>query len=89
MESYFDILTDTPGRTTAAQHVITLADSKFVTKPQYPIPLHYEEVVIKELKELLDMKVVENSDSPNSSPLLSVNKKRSIFKAVYRHCLVH
>lgn len=73
LESYSDILTDTPGRTTAI-HVITKSDIKPVVTPQYPINLHYEEI-IKELKELLEMKIVEFSNSEYSLPLLPIKKK--------------
>lgn len=39
-----------------------------------PINLHYEEI-IKELKELLEMKIVEFSNSEYSLPLLPIKKK--------------
>lgn len=44
-------------RMTAIQHVITLSDSRPVMTPQYPTPLHYEEAVIKDLKELLEINI--------------------------------
>lgn len=82
LKSYSDILTDTPGRSTALQHIITLSDSKPVVIPQYPIPLHYEEAVIKELQELLQMSIVEHCNSPYSSPLLPILKKRLFFASM-------
>lgn len=80
LESYSDILTDTLGRTTAVQHVITLADSKPAVTPRYHIPLYYEKAVIMELKELLDMKIVEYSDYRYSSPLLPVLEKEGCLR---------
>lgn len=37
LESYLDIFTDMPGRTTAIQHVINLSENKPITVPQYTI----------------------------------------------------
>lgn len=53
--SYSDILTDTPGRTISTQHIITVSDNTPVVTPRHPKPLHYEDDVMKELKELLDI----------------------------------
>lgn len=59
LEAYSDILTNIPVSTDATQHVITLLDNKSIVVHQYPIPLHYEDEVKKELIQLLKMNSVE------------------------------
>lgn len=73
--SYSDILTDIPGSIDATQHVMTLSDNKPIAVRQYPLPLHYEDAVKKELTQLLNMHIVEFANSAYSSPILPVSKR--------------
>lgn len=74
LASYSDIVTDVPGSTDAMQHVVMLSDNKPIVVRQYPLPLHYEYAVRKELTQLLNMDIVEHADSAYSAPILPVLK---------------
>ncbi|GFO50054.1 reverse transcriptase [Plakobranchus ocellatus] len=69
-----DILTDLPGQSDLGGHAIKLKDEQPINIRPYPIPLHGEETVIKEVKKMLDMGVIEPSNSPYSSPIVLVKK---------------
>lgn len=75
LASYSDIFTDLPGLTDATQHVKTLSDDKPVVVKPYPLPLHNEDAVKKELTLLLNSGIIEHADSPYSFPLLPVLKR--------------
>ncbi|GFO29326.1 reverse transcriptase [Plakobranchus ocellatus] len=72
-----DILTDLPGQSDLGGHAIKLKDEQPINIRPYPIPLHGEETVIKEVKKMLDMGVIEPSNSPYSSPIVLVKKPDS------------
>ncbi|GFN97038.1 reverse transcriptase [Plakobranchus ocellatus] len=69
-----DILTDLPDQSDLGGHAIKLKDEQPINIRPYPIPLHGEETVIKEVKKMLDMGVIEPSNSPYSSSIVLVKK---------------
>ena len=82
LAQYQDILSDTPGRTTALEHDIILTDDKPFTH-RYPMPHHLAKQLKDDLKTWLEMGIVERSSSPYCSPLLAVRKSDN----THRFCL--
>lgn len=80
LAGFSSIFTDAPGRTDLLQHEIhTITDSPVKVKP-YPLPFATTEVIHKEVAKMLDMDVIEPSDSPYAAPVVLVKKKDSTFR---------
>ncbi|XP_033733848.1 uncharacterized protein LOC117322984 [Pecten maximus] len=75
LHSYTDVLTDMPGHTNLAQHDIHTTTSEPVRVKQYPLPYSTKEVIMDEVKKMIDMKIIEPSESPYAAPVVMVKKK--------------
>ncbi len=73
--NYKDILTDLPGTTGVAEHEISLTSYQPLPLKPYPLPHALRDTVKSEVKSMLDMNIIEPSDSPYSSPVVLVGKK--------------
>ena len=82
LADFEDVLTDTPGLTTALEHDIVLKDDKPFTH-KYAMPHHLQRQLKEDLKTWQSMGIVERSSSPYCSPLLAVRKK----DGTHRFCL--
>jgi len=69
------VFSDTPGQTTLVSHEVRLVDGARPMR-QSPYPLHPErlEVVNREIKELLQLGIIEESESPWAAPIVLVPK---------------
>ena len=74
LKQYNDVLTDVPGRTDVIQHDIKLTSTEPIRTRNYPIPFKSQKVLDLEVDKLLEMGVIEPSDSPYASPIVMVNK---------------
>ena len=74
LERYEKILTDLPGKSDLGEHVIKLRTEVPIHMRPYPVPLKGEEHIRSEVKSMLEMGVIEHSDSPYSSPIVLVAK---------------
>jgi len=75
LHSFTDIFRDTPGHTTLITHHIELAPgSKPVTSAPYRLHPEKAAAVEKEIKEMLDLGIIEHSESPWASPIVLVPK---------------
>ena len=63
------------GRTHLTEHPIDTGDAKPIKLPPRRVPLGLREEVDEEINKLLDLNVIEPSDSPWSSPATLVRKK--------------
>ena len=72
---YSDVLTDSPGLTNLAKHVIRLTSDKPVRTKPYPLPFMSREIVCEEVRRMLETEIIEPSKSPYSSPIVIVKKK--------------
>ena len=72
--NYQDVLTDLPGKTSLGVHEIKLTDNEPVRRRPYPIPHALRTKVKEEVQNMLDMGVIEKSNSPYASPLVIVKK---------------
>ena len=75
IEQYPDVLTSVPGRTDLIQHDIKLSTSEPIRSKGYPVPFKARDVMDSEIKEMLELDVIEKSVSPYSSPVVLVPKK--------------
>ena len=74
-EKFSDVFADEPGKTDVIEHDIRVKNSMPVRQPAYRIPYAYKEEVRKELREMLEAGVIEESKSEWASPIVLVRKK--------------
>ena len=75
LDSFSDVLTDIPGKTTLVQHRIETTTSQPVRVRPYPVPFSTEEVIKSEVQKMLELGVIEPSESPYTSPIVIAKKK--------------
>ena len=63
------------GRTHLTEHRIETTERRPIKQSMRRIPIHQQEAVDKEIDKMLDEGIIEESDSPWSSPLVIVKKK--------------
>lgn len=73
---YTDIMTDVPGHTNVLEHDIKLTSKDPVKQKPYPIPYAMVGEVEKEIDKMLKLNVIEESNSPYSTPFMIVKKKK-------------
>lgn len=74
LSQFQSLFSDIPSRTPLLSHDIKLKSDIPFRKKQYPIPFSLIPNVKKEVQNMLDMDVIEPSDSPYSSPYLMIKK---------------
>ena len=71
---YSDVFSELPGCTSTVTHEIRLSTKEPVRKKVYPVPVHLQKEFDKEVDKLIDMHIIEPSDSPYSSPPVMIKK---------------
>ncbi|XP_059210478.1 uncharacterized protein LOC131989303 [Centropristis striata] len=74
-QSYADVFSPLPGRTSLIQHNVETHPGVTVRSRPYRLPEHKRKVVQAELKAMLEMGVIEESNSAWCSPIVLVSKK--------------
>jgi phosphotransferase system IIB component len=69
---YRDVFRTEPGRAKFYEHQLTLTENASFVRRTYPIPLHYNEEVEKEVQQMLANGVIERASSPYINPLVEV-----------------
>lgn len=77
MSEYTDVFTDDPGRTNLVKHGIKLLSKEHIRSKGYPLPFKRTDTLDKEIEEMLNLRVIEPSISPYSSPILLIPKKNN------------
>ena len=72
---YPDVFTSLPGRTDQIEHYIKLLTSDPIRSKGCPIPFKTRDDMESEIKEMLELDVIEPSVSPYSSSIVLVSKK--------------
>lgn len=72
LETFFS---DVPSKTDCIEHEIHLSDKEPIQLKPYPLPLVSEKIVANEVNNMLDADVIQESNSPYSSPIVLVKKK--------------
>jgi hypothetical protein len=75
LDKYSDVFTDKPGCTTLVDFKIHLNTTDPIRIKGYPVPYNAREAVDEEVSKMLDLGVIEPSNSPYSSPVVLVRKK--------------
>lgn len=75
LSEFTDCLTDVPGRTNVVSHDIQLTTVKPVSVKRNYGPFNAKEKVIKEVREMLRLGIIEESTSPYCAPIVVVPKK--------------
>ena len=75
LKKYQTILTDVPGRTNVVEYDIKLTSDEPIFTKQYPLPLASEVMFKKEVDDMLELDIIERSNSPYSSPVVLVKKQ--------------
>ena len=77
LEEFQDIISETPGRTEFAIHSIQTGDPPPVRQRPYHLPYSRREIFCNDLEKMLNMNVIQPSDSPWASPIVLDAKKDS------------
>ena len=72
--NYSDVLTDIPSVSNLGYHGINLMDPRPIKSKPYPLPHALRKVVDDEVKEMVELGVIEPSNSPYASPVVLVKK---------------
>ncbi|KAL5489210.1 hypothetical protein EMCRGX_G018277 [Ephydatia muelleri] len=75
LTEYGDVMSNNPGRTAVVEHQVTTTDTRPVRLSPYRLPHAYQDLVHKEVQEMLDAGIIERSLSEWASPIVLVNKK--------------
>ena len=78
VEQYPDVLTSVPGCTDLIQYDIKLLTSEPIRSKGYPVLFKAGDIMDSEIKEMIELSVIEKSVSPYSSPIVLVPKKDSL-----------
>ena len=82
LEKYPDVFTDIPGTTDIVEHDILLTTDRPIRSKPYPAPFSLKNDIKKEINNMLDLGIIEPSNSPYSSPVVLVKKH----DGSYRFC---
>ena len=69
-----NVLTDVPGHTTLIEHTVELTSTDPICCKAYPVPHSMQETIRSELDAMLNLGVIEKSESPYASPVVIVKK---------------
>ncbi|XP_023289228.1 uncharacterized protein LOC111674146 [Orussus abietinus] len=72
---YKDIFSKRPGKLTTYQHRLeVMPHTRYASKP-YPTPIAHREKVTEEINKMLELGIIQRSNSPYVNPLVVVHKK--------------
>jgi len=80
VEEFKDIFSDVPRMTHIVEHKVELIHDEPKKSKPYPIPYRMQEVVDKEIADMLAMGIIEPSDAPYASPLVLAKKPNGTFR---------
>lgn len=83
LRQYTDVFTDIPGSTNVLNHEVRTTTDKPVRIATRQLPYSMVETVKDEVKKMLELNIIEPSESPYSSPIVLVLKK----DGSYRFCV--
>jgi len=75
LDEYSKIFSDVPRVTHLIEHKVELTETELVKHKPYPIPYKMQEIIDKEIDEMLRMGVIEHSEASYASPLVLVKKQ--------------
>jgi hypothetical protein len=75
LESFPDVFSDRPGNTDLVEHKIDTTSVEPVRTKPYPVPYNMRSDIRKEIQDMLELKVIEESNSPYGSPIVMIKKR--------------
>ena len=72
---FSDVFTDIPGNTNLIEHKIETTSTIPVKAKQYPVPYNMRESLSQDIKQMKEMGVIRESQSPYAAPVVIVRKK--------------
>ena len=75
VQEFSGTFSEKPGRTTLMEHDIKLTTDTPVRVKQYPLPYSMMQAVNDEVRSMIELGVIERSESPYCSPVIIVKKK--------------
>ncbi|XP_023288921.1 uncharacterized protein LOC111674083 [Orussus abietinus] len=72
---YKDIFSKRPGKLTTYQHRLEVMPHTPYARKPYPIPIAHREKVTEEINKMLELGIIQRSNSPYVNPLVVVHKK--------------
>jgi len=69
---YKEIFSNVPKVTHLIEHKVELTENEPVKRKPYPIPYKMQEVIDKEIEDMLAIGIIERSEAPYASPLVLV-----------------
>ena len=79
---YKNVFSDKPGKTNVLEHEIKVKTTEPFARKYYPIPAHLTKEFDSEVQSLLDLGIIEPSNSNYSSPALLVKKREGSYRLV-------
>jgi len=80
LTEYKEIFSDVPKVSNLIEHKVELTQREPVRCKVYPTPYKMQEIVDKEIDDLLEMGVIERSEAPYASPLVLVKKPDNTYR---------
>jgi hypothetical protein len=80
LTKYNTVLSPLPGKTSTIKYDIELQSTAPVRARYYPEPVHLREVCDGEIKKMLELDLIEPTDSPYSAPIVMVKKPDSSYR---------
>ena len=77
---YNDVFSELPGCTNTVVHKIKLTTDDPFRSKVYPVPVHLRDEFNKEVDRLLELQIIEPSDSPYCSPVVMIRKPDKSFR---------
>ena len=74
LQDYQDVLTSKPGKTDIVKHEIKITSQQPIKLAPYSELLHRRDAVKREIEDLLELGIIEESNSPYAAPIVLVKK---------------
>ena len=74
LQEFGGVLTDLPGRTDVVEHEVNLTTDEAIRNKPYQIPYAFRDSVRGEIKKMIDMDIIEPSESPYVSSIVVAKK---------------
>ena len=75
LEEYADVFSDKPGSMNLVEHKISLISEDPICFKPYPVPFAVRDTIKDEIQEMLNLGVIEHSDSPYAAPVVLIPKR--------------
>ena len=75
LSEFNSVISDIPGKTNLGHHTIEVTSDTPITLKPYAIPYNLQNVLAKEIEQMLKLDVIEESNSSYAAPIVLVKKK--------------